>query len=118
MLEGAAQKFLVEAEDEACGELLVLRRIVLQLDEPNRDGVTELSELTNLPADGPQAVSAQQIARLYRKCWTIETAFQDLVSQLNSKADIEKQRIGQLNRELRTCAGNGFPGNIVMDLDR
>jgi IS4 transposase len=63
--------------DEA-GAVLECRRITLVLDKPTRDGDTELHLLSNLPA----RVSAQRIADLYRKRWTIETAYQELTTDL------------------------------------
>ena len=57
------------------------RRIELQLDEPTEDGQTVLWLWSNLPP----AVSAQQIARLYRKRWRIEGMFQRLESVLHSE---------------------------------
>ena len=57
------------------------RRIELQLDEPTEDGDTVIRLWSNLP----QEVSAQQIARLYRKRWRIEGMFQRLESVLHSE---------------------------------
>jgi hypothetical protein len=49
------------------------RRVVVQLDQPTRDGETEIALLTNLPAtDAPSVL----VAELYRKRWRIETLFQ------------------------------------------
>lgn len=53
-----------------------LRRISIELDEPTRDGEREIHILTNLP----RGVTALQAADLYRKRWTIETAFQELAA--------------------------------------
>jgi hypothetical protein len=55
------------------GEVLILRRITVLLDQPTRDGETEIHLLTNVPA---QDARAKVIADLYRRRWTIETAFQ------------------------------------------
>ena len=44
------------------------------LDQPTRDGETELHILSNVPAADAKA---KTIADLYRKRWTIETAFQE-----------------------------------------
>jgi IS4 transposase len=64
------------------GEVLFLRRVTLALDEPTRDGDTEIHVLTNLPrADA----DARVVAELYRKRWTIETAFQELEEVLQSE---------------------------------
>ena len=73
---------LVRGED---GKELRLRRIVICLDQATRDGDRVLSLLTNLPATGPGAVSGDQVARLYRCRWKIETAFQELVEHFNSE---------------------------------
>ena len=57
------------------------RRIELQLDRPTEDGETVLRLWSNLP----EQVSVQQIARLYRKRWRIESMFQRLESVLHSE---------------------------------
>jgi hypothetical protein len=75
------------------GKELVLRRVLLRLDTPTRDGDTEMSILTNLPAKDakPRAVSD-----LYRRRWTIESLF----------ARVERN----LQSELATL---GYPGAAV-----
>ncbi len=60
---------------DSAGVTMPLRRIILQLDAPTRDGDVELSILTNLPVG---AASAVVIAEVYRKRWTVETLFQSL----------------------------------------
>ena len=52
------------------------------LDQPTRDGDTELHLLTNVPAKDARA---KVIADLYRRRWTIETAFQELEATLNGE---------------------------------
>jgi hypothetical protein len=69
-----------------------VRRIVLKLDTPTRDGDTEMSILTNLPASVP----AVTVADLYRRRWTIESLF----------ARVERN----LQSELATL---GYPGAAV-----
>lgn len=64
------------------GEILFLRRVTLVLDKPTRDGDSEIHLLTNLPR---KDASARVIAELYRKRWTIETAFQELEETLQSE---------------------------------
>jgi IS4 transposase len=64
------------------GEVLVLRRVSVVLDKPTRDGDTEIHLLTNLPVKGAHA---GLIANLYRRRWTIETAFQELEATLNGE---------------------------------
>ena len=60
------------------GALHSLRRVVLKLDKPTREGETEIVLLTNLPA----AVTAATVAAVYRKRWTIEGAFHELTETL------------------------------------
>jgi len=66
---------------DAEGESLRLRRITVELDQPTRDGATEIHLLSNLPAGR----SGKTIARLYARRWTIETAFQELATALRSE---------------------------------
>jgi hypothetical protein len=61
------------------GELVYLRRVVVELDEPTRDGDTYIAVLCNLPE---QDADARAVARLYRKRWTIEHAFEELALAL------------------------------------
>jgi hypothetical protein len=63
------------------GNVRVIRRITIELFEPTRDGDTVIHILTNLP----KRVGALRIANLYRKRWTIETAFQELAENLNGE---------------------------------
>ena len=64
------------------GEFLVGRRITVELDQPTRDGDRTIHLLTNLPEEAADAIT---VAGLYRKRWTLETAFQDLEASLNSE---------------------------------
>lgn len=57
------------------------RRIRVQLNKPTRDGDSTIYILTNLPA----TVKACTVAELYRKRWTIETAFQQLENNFQSE---------------------------------
>lgn len=61
------------------GETKTIRRIVVKLNEPTRDGETEIAILTNVPKDRADAI---EIAELYRSRWKIETAFQHLTEVL------------------------------------
>lgn len=54
------------------GQTLTVRRLVLHLFEPTRDGDTEIVLLNNLPKE---AAAAATITELYRDRWDIETAF-------------------------------------------
>ena len=56
-----------------------LRRIVLQLDQPTREGDTEIVLVTNLPAE----VSAQACCEAYRDRWQVERHFQALTDLLH-----------------------------------
>jgi IS4 transposase len=71
----------IRATNDA-GEVLILRRVTVLLDQPTRDGETELHLLTNVPVKDARA---RVIADLYRRRWTIETAFQELEATLNSE---------------------------------
>ena len=64
------------------GEILFARRITVVLDKPTRDGDGEIHILTNLPK---KAARAKTVADLYRKRWTIETAFQELEATLDGE---------------------------------
>ena len=55
------------------GQQLRCRRVVVRLDQPTRDGETEIALLTNLPIADACSVL---VAQLYRKRWRIETLFQ------------------------------------------
>jgi IS4 transposase len=65
----------------ASGEVLVLRRITIKLDQPTREGETEIHLLTNLP----DTVRAVLLADAYRNRWRIEGAFGELATTLNSE---------------------------------
>jgi hypothetical protein len=72
---------------------LVVRRVVVRLDTPTRDGDTELAILTQLPAGDADATT---VANLYRRRWSIESLF----------ARVERN----LQSELSTL---GYPGAAV-----
>ena len=63
------------------GNIRVFRRITVMLDEPTRDGHTEIHIVSNLP----KRVSAVRIADLYRDRWQIETAFQEVAESLEGE---------------------------------
>jgi hypothetical protein len=56
-----------------------LRRIVLRLDQPTREGDTEIVLVTNLPAEVP----ARACCEAYRDRWQIERHFQALTDLLH-----------------------------------
>ncbi len=55
------------------GQEVHCRRIVVQLEQPTRDGETQIALLTNLPETDASSVL---VATLYRKRWKVETLFQ------------------------------------------
>src|SRR3954469_1659037 len=75
---GRLREQRVSTRDEN-GELAYLRRVVVDLDEPTQDGDTYIAVLCNLPEED---ADAKAVARLYRKRWTIEHAFEDLALAL------------------------------------
>jgi hypothetical protein len=66
------------------GNLTTVRRVVLRLDTPTRDGDTEMSILTNLPKS---RVAGVALVALYRKRWTLETMFQSMTQMLQGEID-------------------------------
>lgn len=66
---------------DADGTIRVYRRITVKLNEPTRDGDTEIHLVTNLP----KRVGAIHIADLYRDRWQIETAFQEVAENLEGE---------------------------------
>lgn len=67
---------------DAEGKAHVFRRLRIKLNEATRDGDRLLYILTNLPS---RKVSTKRVARLYRKRWTLETAFQHLEAYFHSE---------------------------------
>ena len=66
-------------DPECEGRRYRLRRIVLRLDQPTREGETEIVLITNLPADVP----ADLCCVVYRGRWEIEQHFQKLTDLLH-----------------------------------
>ena len=64
------------------GNVKRYRRIRILLKKATRDGDKVLNLLTNL---SKTAAHAKQIAEMYRKRWSIETAFQELEAHLHSE---------------------------------
>lgn len=63
--------------DPESGETMRLRRITIKLKVPTRDGDTDLHILSNVPMG---RASAAQLARVYGKRWSIETAFFEITT--------------------------------------
>jgi IS4 transposase len=57
------------------------RHLVIYLDEPTRDGETEIHLLTNLP----KRFTARKLADLYRQRWTIEAAFGEIAAAFHGE---------------------------------
>jgi hypothetical protein len=71
---------LIWVDDPASeGRRYRLRRIVLRLDRPTRNGEAEIVLITNLPPDDP----ADLCCLVYRGRWEIETHFQKLTDLLH-----------------------------------
>jgi IS4 transposase len=66
------------------GRTMQVRRITVELDTPTRDGETEIHILTNLPVEVADALG---IADLYRRRWTVESAFGELATCLNGEVN-------------------------------
>ena len=77
---GPVYEQAMRVRDPHSDETMQIRRIMIQLTVPTRDGDTELSILSNVP--GGRA-SAAQLARLYGKRWSIETAFFEITTTLS-----------------------------------
>lgn len=59
-----------------------LRRVTLVLDEPTRDGLTEVQVLSNVPGDQATAVA---LVEAYRRRWTVEGRFYEMAQTLNAE---------------------------------
>jgi IS4 transposase len=70
------QKFQLPEYD---GQLLVIRRVIVKLHQPTRDGDREVHLLTNLPPDQADACT---VSEQYRFRWRIETVMQRLTDAL------------------------------------
>lgn len=76
---GRVYEQAMEMTDPESGRTLLVRRITVQLNQPTRDGDTEIHLLTNVPRSAGDAL---KLAQLYAKRWTIETLFQELTETL------------------------------------
>ena len=77
---GAAYEQNVELTFE--GKVRKFRRVTVVLDEPTRDGETEIHILTNLPRKKAKALL---VAEMYRRRWTIEGLFLVMAETLNAE---------------------------------
>ena len=79
------QKVTLEGIEDIEGKdriRIEVRRVLVRLDTPTRDGETELAVLTNVPVSDASAVV---IAELYRKRWTLETMFFEMTQMLDGE---------------------------------
>jgi hypothetical protein len=77
---GSVAQQRVKVVDEQ-GHEHIFRRVRIKLKQATRDGATIVQMLTNLP----RRVSGKRVADLYRKRWTLETAFQHLEAYFHSE---------------------------------
>jgi IS4 transposase len=76
---GPVYEQAMQVRDPATGETMRVRRITIKLKVATRDGETELHVLSNVPSGrGTPA----QLARVYGKRWSIETAFFEITTTL------------------------------------
>lgn len=80
---GSLSEQEVEVTSDDGQRVLRLRRVIIRLTKPTRDG----DRVVNLLCTLPREVKAKKIAELYRKRWGIETAFQELQRDLHSEID-------------------------------
>lgn len=102
--EGVVYEQQLWLEDET-GGVLAVRRVSLYLDEPTRDGETEIHVLTNLPV----RVAAKRIARLYRERWRIEHFFLNLTTILHC----ELNTLGYPKAALFSCCVALAAANVL-----
>lgn len=76
---GPVYEQLMRVREPDSGETLLIRRITVKLKVPTRDGDTELHILSNVPSG---RATAAQLARVYGKRWSIETAFFEITTTL------------------------------------
>jgi IS4 transposase len=77
---GPVYEQAMQVRDPATGETMRIRRMTIQLKVATRDGDTELPILSNVPSG---RASAAQLARVYGKRWSIETAFCEITTTLS-----------------------------------
>jgi hypothetical protein len=81
---GRVYEQAMELSNPASGALLRVRRITVELNQPTRDGETEIHVLTNVP---PEKADALTLSNLYLERWTIETMFQELTVALTCEVN-------------------------------
>lgn len=76
---GPVYEQLMRVRDPVTGETMLIRRITVKLKVATRDGDMELHILSNVPSG---RATAAQLARVYGKRWSIETAFFEITTTL------------------------------------
>jgi hypothetical protein len=76
---GPVYEQLMRVREPDSGETMLMRRVTVKLKVPTRDGDTELHILSNVPSGRAMAA---QLARVYGKRWSIETAFFEITTTL------------------------------------
>jgi len=92
-------------QDRHTGARLAVRRVVVKLDQPTRDGDTEVRLLTNLP----RRHKGQAVAQLYRRRWTLEGHFDFVKNQLHGQVEsLGRPRAALLMMCLAMVAANAL----------
>jgi hypothetical protein len=100
-----AQEHHARLKNPQTGDWLTVRRIVLPLAKPTRNGDTELILVTDLP----DTVAADSLCDLYRDRWTIETHYQRLTEQLHCEpAGLNHPRAALFAFAMAATAGNAL----------
>jgi len=99
---GIVYEQALAVSEPATGEELVLRRVTVELNQPTRDGDTEIHILSNLPAE---AASAEKITELYRNRWTIERVFFEIERAFESEISTARLPGGGAVRALAGTVG-------------
>src|SRR3954447_4280700 len=93
------------AVEDSDGVVHPLRRIVLELDEPTRDGETAIVLITNLPAE----VTAVECCDAYAGRWQIEGHYQALTDLLHCEvASLGHPRAALFAFSMSAVAGNAL----------
>jgi IS4 transposase len=94
-----------EVTEQESGRRVRVRRVVVMLDKPTRDGDTAVAVLTNLP---PEIADAPAVAELYLTRWTIEVCFGELTTALRC----EVESLGYPRAALFSFAVAALAGNV------
>jgi hypothetical protein len=101
---GAILEQTIEVTDDD-GVAHPLRRIVLKLDEPTRDGETQIILITNLPAEVPAAACCAA----YADRWAIEGHYQALTDLLHCEIpSLGRPRAALFAFSMSVVAGNAL----------